>query len=228
MVPHSILTLYYAKPLEYFIAAAFLLLFVPFWRYVQGGRRAPARRPAAAPRPADWFAVPGGLFFHPGHTWARVEPDGLVTLGFDDFAGKLVGPLAGARLPAPGVRLAQGEPAWALQAGGRTVDMLSPVDGVVVEGHAGAVREGRPMADPYGAGWLVRVRPTRLGANLKGLLSGELARRWMAAAADTLRRRVSPDLGPVYEDGGVPIDGLARGLDPDGWDRLARECFLTE
>lgn len=230
MLPHSILTLYYAKPLEYFIAATFLLLFIPFWRYVQGGRPAPARRPvlAPAPRPAGWFAVPDRLFFHPGHTWARVEPDGLVAIGLDDFAEKLVGPLAGVRLPAPGARLAQGEPAWSLLTGGRSVDMLSPVDGVVVEVNAGAVRDGRSIVDPYGAGWLVRVRPTRLAANLKGLLAGEFARRWMAAAADVLRRRLSPELGLVYEDGGAPIDGLARSLDPGGWDRLARECFLTE
>ncbi len=228
MVPHSILTLYYAKPLEYFIAAAFLLLFVPFWRYVQGGRPAPARRPAAAPRAVGWFAVPEHLFFHPGHTWARVESDGLVVIGLDDFAEKLVGPLAGVRLPAPGARLAQGEPAWSLLADGRSVDMLSPVDGVVVEVNAGAVREGGPIADPYGAGWLVRVRPTRLGANLTGLLKGEVARRWMAAATDALRRRQLPELGVVFEDGGTPIHGLARSLDSDGWDRLARECFRTE
>jgi len=228
MLPHSILTLYYAKPLEYFIAAAFLLLFIPFWRYVQGGRPAAVRRPKAAPRPLGWFGVPDHLFFHPGHTWVRVEPDGLVAIGLDDFAGKLVGPLAAVRLPVPGARLAQGEPAWSLVAGGRTVDMLSPVDGVVVEVNAGAVRDGQPLADPYDAGWLVRVRPTRLGANLKGLLTGEFARRWMVTAADALRRRLSPDLGLVYEDGGAPIDGLARSLDPEGWDRLARECFLTE
>jgi glycine cleavage system H lipoate-binding protein len=228
MIPHTILTLYHAKPLEYFIAAAFLLLFIPFWRYVQGGRQASVRRPAAAPRRVGWFAVPEHLFFHPGHTWARVESDGLVALGLDDFAEKLVGPLTGARLPAPGASLAQGEPAWSLVADGRTVDMLSPVAGVVVEVNGSAVREGRPIADPYGAGWLVRVRPTRLGADLKGLLKGEFARRWMATAADAFRRRLSPELGLVYEDGGAPIDGLARSLDPEGWDRLARECFLTE
>ncbi len=227
MVPHSILTLYYAKPLEYFIAAAFLLLFIPFWRYVQGGRPALAVRRAALPRLTEWFTVPEGLFFHPGHTWARVESDGLVALGLDDFADKLVGSLSGARLPAPGAWLATGEPAWSLVADGRSLDMLSPVDGVVVEINRGGVRDGQPIGDPYGT-WLVRVRPTRLIANLRGLLSGELARRWMATAADGLRRRLSPELGLVHQDGGTPVHGLARRLDPERWDRLARECFLTE
>ena len=43
-----------------------------------------------------------------------------------------------------------------------------------------------------------------------------------------LRRRLSPELGLVYQDGGTPVHGLARRLDPERWDRLARECFLTE
>ena len=85
--------------------------------------------------------------------------------------------------------------------------MLSPVDGVVVEINRGGVRDGQPIGDPYGT-WLVRVRPTRL--------------------ADGLRRRLSPELGLVHQDGGTPVHGLARRLDPERWDRLARECFLTE
>ena len=52
MIPHDILTLYSAKMLEYGIAVLFLLLFIPFWRYVQGPAKAPALATgdAAAPR----------------------------------------------------------------------------------------------------------------------------------------------------------------------------------
>jgi len=41
MMPHDIITLYSAKAIEYLMAVAFLLLFIPFWRYVTG---APSRR----------------------------------------------------------------------------------------------------------------------------------------------------------------------------------------
>lgn len=227
MVPHDILTLYFAKPIEYFLAAAFLLTFIPFWRYVQGGRPAVAVQRKTLPRSFGWFAVPEGLFFHPGHTWARVDPDGLVALGLDAFADKLVGPLDGVAMPAPGERLAQGEPAWSLLAGGRRLDMVSPVDGVVVEVNSTTARTGGLAGDPY-ATWLVRVRPTRLAANLRGLLAGELARQWTRTVANAIRRHLSPELGLVCEDGGALVRGFARQLDPDGWDRIARECFLTE
>src|SRR5574338_1293731 len=104
---YDLLSVYPAKLLEYGLGIGYLLLFIPFWRYVQGGKPAevtvrvqaavPARaepRPASAPRPAvaGWFQVPAGVFLHPGHTWARLEPDGLVAVGADDFAHRLIGP----------------------------------------------------------------------------------------------------------------------------------------
>src|SRR5512134_2298125 len=111
---HEFLSLYSAKNFEYLLAIGYLLLFIPFWKYVQGGRRQeqaaalelkPHARPSArhAGATAGWFQVPAGVHLHPGHTWARLEADGLVAVGADDFAHKLVGP-ARVRLPALGDR----------------------------------------------------------------------------------------------------------------------------
>jgi len=230
MVPHDALALWPARPQEYLLAALFLILFVPFWSYVQGGAarvRAAIGTRSAARRLTGWFDVPASLHFHPGHTWARVEPEGLVALGIDEFGSRLVGPLAGIRLPAPGARLGQGEVGWTLLARNRSVDMLSPVDGVVVEVNPRAFDPERPPTGAYDR-WLVKVRPTRLGSNLRTLLTGEVARAWMATSVDALRRRLSPSLGLAIEDGGAPVDGLAPALDPDRWDELAREHFRTK
>lgn len=230
MVPHDILTLYAIKPVEYLIAVAFLLLFIPFWRYVNGGvptlQPAVARRPAV-PRLVEWFAVPDDRFYHPGHAWARVEPDGVVTVGMDDFARKLVGAPDRLDLPAPGARVGQGEPAWALVVDGDRIPMLSPVDGFVVDVNPDAFR-GEQSPDPYGRDWLLKVRPERLAPNLRTLLANGTARRWIEHAADTLRARLSPSAGIVYQDGGVPVDGMARAIDPERWPEVAREFFLTK
>jgi hypothetical protein len=111
---------------------------------------------------------------------------------------------------------------------GKSVDMLSPVDGTVV-----AVNEhvaGAPETsggDPYGEGWLLKVRAPRLGVNLKHLLSGSLAKHWMEDVCDSLRSRMSPGLGQVIQDGGLPVEGMARSLDREGWDAVAKEFLLT-
>ena len=229
MMPHDLHAMYSAKAIEYLIAVAYLLLFMPFWRFLNGGpaaRRVTVAKRALLPRLVEWFNVPENVYYHPGHAWARVEPEGYVRVGMDDFARKLVGPLAGLRLPAPGTRVEQSEPGWALLADDRAVDMLSPVDGIVVETNAEAFRSNRPP-DPYGRDWLLKIKPEKLVANLKSLIVNGMERRWMELNADTLRLRLSPNLGLLYQDGGAPVDGLARTIDPENWDELAREYFLT-
>ncbi len=231
MYPHDFMTLHSAKTVEYLIAVSYLLLFIPFWRFVNarpepGDIVVPATEPATA---REWFSVPDGLYYHPGHAWLRVEGPDTVAVGFDDFAGKLVGAPSAIVLPAVGQTLVQGIPAWALVADGRAIDMLSPVDGTVVAlNSAAAASPAVPQQHPYTDGWLLKVRSAKLAANLKQLLTGRLARRWIDDLADSLRVDLAPALGQVYQDGGVVVDGLARVLDPKAWDDVARRYLLTE
>jgi glycine cleavage system H lipoate-binding protein len=231
MNPHDFMTMHAAKTVEYLIAVSYLLLFIPFWRFVNGPAE-PAVAPAHAARHVaikDWFAAPEGLFYHPGHAWLRVESADTVTVGFDDFAGKLVGAPSGITLPALGATLAQGVPAWALLADGKAIAMLSPVDGTVVAVNDQASRRPALAHErPYADGWLLKVQSARLAANLKQLLTGRTARRWMDDLTDGLRGDLTPALGQLAEDGGVVIDGLARALEPDSWDQVARRFFLTD
>jgi glycine cleavage system H lipoate-binding protein len=234
MIPHDILTLYSAKMIEYGIALLFLLLFIPFWKYVQGPSTVAVPAQARVRQPsmtgADWFPIPLDRLFHRGHAWARPDADGLVTVGLDGFAAKLVGPLAAVALPQVGVTVGQGERAWRLVADdGRAVEMLSPLDGTIAEINADLARAPEAaQVDPYGRGWLFRVRPQRLRANSTSLPSGATARRWMDEAIAGLQRTLSPGLGALAQDGGLPLAGMARIIDPDHWDRLARTHLLTD
>jgi len=233
MIPHDILTLYSAKMLEYGIAILFLLLFIPFWRWVQGPSAEPAaaRVPVRTPATAipTWFPVPADRLFHRGHAWARQDADGLVSVGLDGFAAKLIGPFAAVALPQVGTVVGQGERAWRLVADdGKAVEMLSPVDGTVAEVNSDLSRKpDTAQADPYDRGWLFRVRPTRLRANITGLVSDGAARRWMDSAVSDFQARLSPGLGALAQDGGVPVVGMARVLDADHWDEIARAHLLT-
>jgi glycine cleavage system H lipoate-binding protein len=228
MLSHDLAGPYQARAAEYLIAVVYLLLFVPFWRFVNGGRAgAPAVDPARPATHNGWFGMPPGLRFHPGHAWARCGA-ALVTVGLDDFARKLVGPLTAVQLPATGSTVAQGEKAWTLVASSRSVDMLSPVDGTVVAVNRKLAEAPAALEqDPYSDGWLLMVRPSRLEANLKQLLSGGVARKWMEGVADALRERTGPGLGLLAQDGGTPVNGIARELDPERWDEVARTFLLS-
>lgn len=231
---HDFLSIYPAKLLEYTLAIAYLLLFIPFWRYVQGGRKlakaavGAGRLPARPPRSSgpSWFGVPAGVRLHPGHTWARLEADGLVAVGADDFAHKLVG-IAKVRLPGLGEHVAQGEPALSIGDGEKEVSMVAPVDGTVVAVNAAVHDKADGLDDPYGRGWLFKVKSPRLAVNLRQLLSDGPARRFMEEAEAQIQLALSPELGRVLQDGGLPVHGIARALAGDGWVDLARRFFLT-
>jgi glycine cleavage system H protein len=105
MEPTPHVSVYAVHAIEYLVAIGYLVLFVPFWKYVQGGVPAPAARRAHAPRT---FRMPSDVMLHPGHGWVVRGPDDTVVVGLDDFARALVGPLSGIDLPPAGATLAQG------------------------------------------------------------------------------------------------------------------------
>jgi len=225
---HDFLSVYPAKLIEYITAVGYLVGFVFFWRYVQGGGsafRVAVRRPDWKPAIAGWFSVPEGLLLHPGHTWARLAGDGTVTVGLDDFAHKLVG-AARVKLPDLGALVMQGAASVQLTDGARGVGLLSPVDGEVLEVNRAVLEDPARLADPYGGGWLYRVRPARFGANAKQLFAGRAARRLLSQAGEALSARINPELGQALADGGAPVAGMARELDPERWDEVAREFLL--
>jgi glycine cleavage system H lipoate-binding protein len=229
---HDLFTLASSKAVEYGIAITFLVLFVPFWRYVQGGPLATAPVAEAAKRVAEdlveWFRVARDVAFHPGHAWARVLQPGVALMGADDFAQKLVGHIEGIDLPAEGTELRQGEPAWSFRVDGRRVDMVSPVTGTVTAVNRLAASDPRLVHDdPYQSGWLLRVEGPRVSSTVRGLLQGKVARQWLSDATDALRLRMTPDLGLALQDGGVPVNGLAKAIDPEHWDEIAREHLLS-
>ncbi|MDH3523110.1 MAG: glycine cleavage system protein H [Acidobacteriota bacterium] len=219
------------KGLEYLLAIAYLVLLVPFWRFLTGSR-GPAPQPARAVARAQdrpWFAVPDGFHFHRGHTWAREETPDLVRVGMDDFAHVLLGPVDGLDLPAPGSRITAGENGWKVRLNGDELPILAPVSGEVAEVNADAADIfGSGRGDPYTGGWLLKVRVPSAPGVLKNLLPGNLARAWMDDESRALSTAMSPELGTVLQDGGMPVAGLARELAGDGWRDFARRALLTD
>jgi Glycine cleavage system H protein (lipoate-binding) len=217
------------KGIEYILVISGLLFFTFFWRFLS--------RPAVAvyrevenvvTAIRDWFHLPEeGIYFHQGHSWAAPEGDNLVRVGIDDFAQKMVGKIDAIKFPKVGSQVTQGEKAWSLLVGSKSIDMLSPVDGKILEINEGLLNSPESISkDPYGQSWLMKVQAPKISANLKNLLSGKLAKKWMEGVRENLLARMNYNLGAVYQDGGVPVDGIARNLDPERWDEIVKEFFL--
>ncbi|MHA1569085.1 MAG: glycine cleavage system protein H [Alphaproteobacteria bacterium] len=217
------------KLMEYAVAFLFIGLFAIFYKLLQSPAQPAEAKETVVTKAYDLikgFLVPEGLSYHPGHTWAKIAGDGVAAVGMDDFANKLVGNIDQIKLPAVGDEVHQGEPAWTLVIGGKAVDMISPVTGRVAAVNADLSPQAL-SADPYEQGWLMKVESPKISTSFKNLLSGLLAKQWTEQSVENLLERAGVTVGAVAGDGGLPIHGMARQLDEQNWDEIAKEFFLT-
>ena len=103
-------------------------------------------------------SYPDDLRYHPEHDWARVEGD-VATLGITWYAQDALGEIVHYEPPEEGSSLAKDESYGEVESVKAVSDVISPLSGEVVEVNAKAVGEPETINDdPYGEGWLVRVR----------------------------------------------------------------------
>ena len=136
------------------------------------------------------FCVPGGAFVAPGHTWARIEPEGQVRIGLDDFGRKAIGAMGLVELPETGHVVAQGDTLFSFKRGSETLTFKAPVSGMVVESNQGLTAEPSRVVDsPYREGWVCRIQPSNLMPELAELLIGQPVVAWYGEELIRLRQR---------------------------------------
>jgi glycine cleavage system H lipoate-binding protein len=174
------------------------------------------------------FMLPAHLSYHPGHGWAAKEGRQVMRVGLDDFAARLLGQTDHIELPARGRWLRQGEKGWTLKRGNHRFEMLSPIEGEVVDVNLEVANNPSVLRDdPYGAGWLVAVHAPAGEANLKNLLRGRLAQRWMEDSVATLYSRMNGGTELHLQDGGRAVPDILAQVPEERWERLVRELFLS-
>ena len=184
----------------------------------------------AEPQPVfvEGFMVPDNLRYHPGHAWLLPERKHLVRIGLDEFAGVLAGPIAKIELPKPGRWLRQGQKAWTLYRDGAKTEMVSPIEGEVVEVNSALAQNPSLLRqDPYGRGWLMTVFVPDEESTARNLLPQGLVRNWMREAVERLYARQPQLAGAVAADGGRPTPDVFAGLPDASWEAVTREFFLS-
>jgi len=216
-----------------------LLIFATFlaldaWSHRHEKAPAPALARASEPEGFAYepvwvggYQVPDGIHYHRGHTWVRAIGPDTAVVGIDDFARRMIGRATRAELPRAGDWVSTGAKAAALGLDGRDTALVSPLEGQVVETNPLLTSDpGLATRDPYGRGWLFKVRTSELGRNLRNLFSGTLAHRFIEDSREKLHRDLMALSGSVLADGGEPAIDYSAHLTDEEWSRLTSEFLL--
>ena len=119
-------------------------------------------------------SIPNNLKYLDSHEWARVESDGTVTIGISDHAQGALGDLVFVEVPEVGRALKKGGAAAVVESVKAASDVYSPVTGEVIANNSDALSATPELvnSDPYGQGWLFKVKPSN-SSELASLLDAK-------------------------------------------------------
>jgi glycine cleavage system H lipoate-binding protein len=174
------------------------------------------------------FEIPKGYCFHPGHTWVLDEGRQNARVGLDSFGVNLLGKIDRVELVGLNRWVRQGQKMATLTRNGLSVDILSPIEGVIVSANQEVLQDpGLLVKDPYKNGWLCVVKSPEISTNINNLLQGPLVAPWMDNSVRRLASLTARLGVAATADGGLPVSGLLAQLEPGVQRAMVREFFLT-
>ncbi|HTY22748.1 MAG TPA: glycine cleavage system protein GcvH [Desulfomonilaceae bacterium] len=119
----------------------------------------------------EGYVFPDDLKYEKNHFWARVEGD-LVVTGATEFVSKQAGEITFVDLPQEDDDLSQGKPFGSIESGKWVGRIYAVVSGQVAEVNQDLEDEPEKInADPYGDGWICKIRPSNLAGDIANLMS---------------------------------------------------------
>lgn len=182
--------------------------------------------------PDDIIDTPADLFFGPGHTWSRIEPDGSVCVGVDRFASRILGSVDTVDVAPVGNSLDRQDAVFVLRQGDKSAAFASPFEASVTHVNQETLENPERIGeDPYGESWLLKLRPKKMAEDLHRLRIAEEARQWMREEVGRLahfleRQTACATVGATLPDGGVLMESVLEHLDKTVWEQFEDE-FLS-
>jgi glycine cleavage system H protein len=116
--------------------------------------------------------VPADLKYTKSHEWVRTLGDGSVEIGITDHAQHALGDLVFVEVPEAGRALKANEPCAVVESVKAASDVYAPLAGEVTAGNERLAQEPEMVnAEPYGSGWLMRLKPAPGALSAAALLS---------------------------------------------------------
>lgn len=105
--------------------------------------------------------IPTDLKYAKSHEWAKKQPDGTVVIGITDHAQSALGDLVFVEVPKAGRTVKAGEACAVVESVKAASDVYAPISGEVVDANAALANAPETLnQDPYGKGWMFKLKPS--------------------------------------------------------------------
>ncbi len=176
--------------------------------------------------------IRGSLFYHPGHTWIKVEKADEVRVGLDCFLKRIVGKVNVIVLPLPGRRCHRGSHLCSIIQEEGILDIVFPVSGSILSVNQKLKDQPNLISkDPLGDGFLLTLKPKNLQRDQQYLFSGEAALSWYRRESERFKTGIISELngqesiGITMQDGGISLGDIKKIVAPERYIQLV-SAFL--
>jgi hypothetical protein len=122
----------------------------------------------------------------------------------------------------------QGQKLLTIHGGGVSLELLSPVEGVVTAVNSDALEDPTLLTrDPYKDGWVAVVKSPDLALNQKNLVQGPMVAPWMQNNITRLNGMLAQLSPALAQDGGLPVTGVLGRLNDELRREIVKEFFLA-
>jgi glycine cleavage system H protein len=233
----SYINIFETKGIEYLIIIAFLLMVVPFWiimnRKVRGVK---ILADTGNSLTLENLRIPHGLFYSKNHTWTYLEKSGKARVGLDDLLLHITGEVKIQKVKVNGERVNRGDVIAEISGAGKTLRVLSPLSGEIFDFN-GSINDkpGLLNDDPYGKGWIYKIKPADWVGETGKYPMAEDAVKWTRNELEKFKEflafamhKYSPQTSPLLlQDGGELLNNPFPDMPAEAWNQF-QESFLNE
>ncbi len=214
------------KGIEYIIIITFLLAIIPFWIIINKPGVMSKIKKTLGILSANTLRVPAGLFFSRNHTWAHLEKSGTARVGLDDFLLHVTGEVTLGGLRKAGDSINKGDLLVSIDQKGKLLKIFSPVSGTITGTNMGLYEEPEAlMEDPYGKGWIYKIKPSRWIEETSTCYLADDAVAWVKGEVDRVKEFVAASSAKyshgsqaaILQDGGELFDNPLSDFPDEAW-----------
>ncbi|MCB8994256.1 MAG: hypothetical protein H6538_01470 [Bacteroidales bacterium] len=236
MDPFTYSNIFDTKGIEYIAIISFLLLLIPFWIFlnkkVTSLKNSWHRNGILSPAN---LRIPQGLYFCNNHTWAHLEKSGTARVGIDEMLLHITGEINLRFQKNPGEVIRKGEVLTEVDQHGKKLKVFSPISGKIVNANQSLTENPEIMdEDPYGQGWIYKIKPFDWKGETESYFLAEDATKWSMQEvsrfkdffASEMEKFSTGSLNPVLQDGGELRDNTLSELPAEIWEDF-QKSFLN-